>query len=552
MRLIEDPAAGSLDKRKHISPKLFYTRDEIIRLSILLRKVDTSVIRSDLLTKLKFGAGLVSGRDSLLGITLDMSQHIPPSPPSTALPVVPTVASLQIVTPSLSSAPPSHVVAMVRLRSGSLDSPLPPALPLSVASPFPLPSPLPSSDPPSSTGTATASNPDSNFTGTTETLVPTPTTPRYAPIEPSQFNLPYPKVLDWPLPVLPPQTRPDALLPREWHPVYPVLADTLGPFLGDHKSTIVGSWLTPCDDAAFLAYKFQYSAYFSNPPYPDNVPLLTNDGAVNVAFDAMRYRASDLPPKWFRHLLFSAPLPGVFLPYELLYQHSGIRGPLAHYPLPARVHASTYMSLEIIRHEAQRVVLHTDFDGINGVFIARNGCNCLISNGSDYTSRTYQRLGRIYERFTGSKWVYQRLFDDYEWQTVYRNCDIYSDRFRHSQHQRNHERRNQLFDLVRAMRRYHRLNPHENYALEHNDYPHWFDYFTAGCPTPRARYHLQLTMQVIYHFHFHTSDWNPRPHSIAVVNFLRMFDRALQSNYSNRRPSHCTTWTSWIDHFGLL
>jgi hypothetical protein len=276
MRLIEDPAAGSLDKRKHISPKLFYTRDEIIRLSILLRKVDTSVIRSDLLTKLKFGAGLVSGRDSLLGITLEMSQQIPTSPTSTALAVVPTVAALPVVTPEPSSTCAQPTVLMIR-RSSPVAHGRDPTL--GPPTPDPTPSDTPPSGTPSSAGTMASddsepSNASSNFTGTTDTLLHDPIqVMQYPPILHSGYRDPFqlPPVScefpGWRLPRLPPPLH-FADPYRDGHPVVEVLAHHLDELLD--ASRVMPYHITPCDNPAFLNPKLEYSNCFSNPRYPRN------------------------------------------------------------------------------------------------------------------------------------------------------------------------------------------------------------------------------------------------------------------------------------------
>ena len=69
--MINDPQSGSFDKRRHIDPKLFYSRDEIMRETIRLVKTDSADMESDLLTKLKTGAPMVHSRSAMLGIDYD-------------------------------------------------------------------------------------------------------------------------------------------------------------------------------------------------------------------------------------------------------------------------------------------------------------------------------------------------------------------------------------------------------------------------------------------------------------------------------------------------
>ena len=76
IQLIIDPNSGSLDKRKHICPKLFHSRDEVIRGTINLLKVDTNEIAADTLTKILAGSKMVLARDRLLGISNEEATQV--------------------------------------------------------------------------------------------------------------------------------------------------------------------------------------------------------------------------------------------------------------------------------------------------------------------------------------------------------------------------------------------------------------------------------------------------------------------------------------------
>ena len=68
MALINDSSSGSFDRRRHIDPKLFYSRDEVMRESVCLNKTASAEMWSDLLTKNKTGAPMIHSRDHMLGI----------------------------------------------------------------------------------------------------------------------------------------------------------------------------------------------------------------------------------------------------------------------------------------------------------------------------------------------------------------------------------------------------------------------------------------------------------------------------------------------------
>jgi hypothetical protein len=68
MALINDSSSGSFDRRRHIDPKLFYSRDEVMRESVHLVKTDSAEMWSDLLTKNKTGTPMIHSRDHMLGI----------------------------------------------------------------------------------------------------------------------------------------------------------------------------------------------------------------------------------------------------------------------------------------------------------------------------------------------------------------------------------------------------------------------------------------------------------------------------------------------------
>jgi hypothetical protein len=243
-------------------------------------------------------------------------------------------------------------------------------------------------------------------------------------------------------------------------------------------------------------------------------------------------RVAHLPPVWFRHLLFSAPISGLFIPYEMLFLHSGIRGS-AHFPITDDMQAPMYLCLEINRHESQRVLCP------NGVFRREPYSRMMLTeDGTQFTPQSLRRMETMFNWFCGSRWVFQRLFDDPDWQSAYRNVDHYADQFRRHGGQSNADRRVTLLELLRQMQNYYSLHPDENFALHPNGYPHWFLFFLAGCHTDRAMKHVEYSMQIIYHFRLHIPDHHPRPSTLACINLLRMFDRVLQSDWDPHHVLH--------------
>jgi hypothetical protein len=231
-------------------------------------------------------------------------------------------------------------------------------------------------------------------------------------------------------------------------------------------------------------------------------------------------------------LLFSAPISGLFIPYEMLFQHSGIRGN-DHFPIPDDLQAPMYLCLEINRHESQRVLCP------NGVFRREPYSRMMLTDdGTQFTPQSLRRMETMFNLFCGSRWVFQRLFDDPDWQSAYRNVDHYADQFRRHGGQSNADRRVTLLELLRQMQNYYSLHPDENFALHPNGYPHWFLFFLAGCHTDRAMKHVEYSMQIIYHFRLHIPDHHPRPSTLACINLLRMFDRVLQSDWDPQHVLH--------------
>ena len=516
-------------------------------MSILLRKIDTALIRSDLLTKLKFGAGLVTGRDSLLGITLEMANQIlttmptlPPTVASSFSVIPPSVISdfLSSFTPSFSSIAGGKFVNVI-LRSGNSTSTSSNGTGVGVSSvvaaPVVVVDPLVADalpeDPVASDSSSSVSL-DSDVTASTDT--PAPVQPQHFPPIPfSTFLHPYAKSPNWLLPQVPTPAGPGTRIPLRWSPAWDTLSHTLHSFLSDQPSSAVV-------DPAFLAYQFEYSRCFSTPRYPvppQQIYPVTFELADTVRANARR--SEYLPPVWFRSVLHSRFIPGLKIPYNMLFDHSGVRC-VPHFPIPFDLSAPMFLLLEINRHEAQRILVP------GGLHRRNHGYNVLTLDRTDFTPATHTRLDTIFELFTGSRWVHQRLFDDPDWQTAYSDIDHFADLSRDPTRQSNADRRLAHFELLRAMQQYHVLHPGQDFALTPDAYPHWFDYFLAGCHTHRARKLIQLTMQVIYRFRLHMVEFVPRPSTIACVNLLRMFDRALQSDWCQTNPDHQVNWVTWI------
>jgi hypothetical protein len=75
----------------------------------------------------------------------------------------------------------------------------------------------------------------------------------------------------------------------------------------------------------------------------------------------------------------------------------------------------------------------------------------LTEDGTQFTPQSLRRMDTIFKWFCGSRWVFQRLFDDPDWQSAYRNVDHYADQFRRHGGQSNADRRVTLLELLRQM-----------------------------------------------------------------------------------------------------
>ena len=100
--IINDSTSGSFDKRRHIDPKLFHSRDEVMRQSIALVKTDSADMCSDLLTKCKTGTPLIHSRNHMLGISYEDAVAIHSNPQVITVNVI-----MMDVTPPAVSIEPS-------------------------------------------------------------------------------------------------------------------------------------------------------------------------------------------------------------------------------------------------------------------------------------------------------------------------------------------------------------------------------------------------------------------------------------------------------------